>query len=100
MLTKFVKLSVGKYVVSSNWRNSSKDLIFPLAVALSGLHPITKIWVDYEPQPKNKFVIKVNDVDIHSFVREEIDFDPTKTETLKVNLTITNKVEFINIKEI
>ena len=56
--------------------------MFPLALALRGLAPLIKVWVDYEPHPKNRFVIKVNEEDIHSLVREEVDYDPTKTEAL------------------
>lgn len=40
------------------------------------------MWVDYEPQPKNIFVFKVNDEDIYSLAKEEIDFDPSKTTSL------------------
>ena len=49
------------------------------------------MWVDYEPWPKNIFVFKVNDADIYSLVKEEVDYDPTKTESLKVNLSINNR---------
>ena len=58
--------------------------MFPLAIALNGLHPLTKVWVDYEPQPKNTFTFRVNDEDIYSLIKEEIDYDPTKTEELNV----------------
>ena len=79
MLTKFGKLSVGKHVVSAKQRSAGEP-IFPLAIALSGLHPLTKVWVDYEPLPKNSFKIRINDADFYSLVKEEADFDPTKTE--------------------
>ena len=78
MLTKFGKLSVGKHVISAKQRHS-KDPLFPLAVALSDLHPLSKVSVDYLPYPKNTFVIKVNGVDIYNLPKEEIDYDPTKT---------------------
>ena len=52
--TKFGKLAVGKHVVTAKQRHAG-DHIFPLAVALSGLFPLTKVWVDYLPQPKNIF---------------------------------------------
>ena len=90
LLTKFGKLSVGKHVVSAKQR-SPREPNFPLAIALSGLHPLTKLWVDYEPLPKNSFVIRVNDADLYSLVKEEADFDPTKTEPLKVFLNINEK---------
>ena len=76
MLTKFGKLSVGKHVVSAKQRSTGEP-IFPLTIALSGLHPLTKVWVDYEPMPKNTFTIRVNDADIYTLVKEEADFDPT-----------------------
>ena len=90
MMTKFGKLQVGKHVITAKQRNPG-DLIFPLAIALSSLHPLTKVWVDYEPQPKNRFVIKVNDADIYNLVKEEVDFDPSRTETLNVHLKINKK---------
>ena len=89
-LTKFGKLSVGKHVVSAKQRTPGEP-IFPLAIALSGLHPLTKVWVDYEPLPKNSFVIRVNDAEFYSLVKEEADFDPTKTEKLLVGLNINDQ---------
>ena len=47
--TKFGKLAVGKNVVTAKQKNSSGDPLFPLAIALNDLYPITKVWVDYEP---------------------------------------------------
>ena len=90
--TKFAKLAVGKHVVSAKQRHNNKDPLFPLAVALSGLPPLTKVWVNYEPQPKNTFEIKVNDAEIYSLVKEEVDYDPTKTEELFVELKVNMKV--------
>ena len=52
--TKFGKLAVGKHVVTSKQRNTG-DLLFPLIVAVNGLSPLTKVWVDYLPHPKNTF---------------------------------------------
>ena len=94
MLTKFGKLAVGKHVVSVKQRSSGEP-IFPLTIALSGLHPLTKVWVDYEPQPKDTFVIKVNDADIYSLVKEEIDYDPTKTETLEAGLGLNDNGDLV-----
>ena len=74
-----------------NQRNSPGDPLFPLAIALSGLSPLTKVWVDYQPHPKNNFVIMVNDADIYCLVKEEVDYDPTRTEALKVDLSINDK---------
>ena len=48
------------------------------------MHPLAKVWVEYLPQPKNTFVIKVNDADVYILPKEEVDFDPTKTKTLFV----------------
>ena len=49
--TKFAKLTVGKHVVSAKQRQNSKDSFFPLTMALSGINPITKVSVDYKPNP-------------------------------------------------
>ena len=89
MMTKFGKLSVGKHVVSVKQRSPGEP-IFPLAIALSGLYPLTKVWVDYEPLPKNSFTIRVNDADFYNLVKEEADFDPTKTEPISVYLIIND----------
>ena len=51
--------------------------------------------VDYFPQPKNIFIIKVNDDDIYSLTKEDIDYDPTKTETLYVSSLKVNDKETI-----
>ena len=51
--TKFAKLVVGKHVVNAKQRHSSKDPLLPLSLAINGLAPLTKVWVDFEPQPKN-----------------------------------------------
>ena len=80
---------MGKHVVVARQRNS-QDQLFPLAIALSGLHPLTKVWVDYLPQPKNTFIFRVNGEDMYSLVKEEVDFDPTKTETLSVSLKVND----------
>ena len=98
MLTKFGKLAVGKHVVSVKQRNPG-DSIFPLAIALSGLHPLTKVWVDYEPLPKNNFVIKINDADFFALVKEEVDYDPSQTETLNVELNINDKKDKYGAEE-
>ena len=84
-ITKFAKLAVGKNVVTAK-QTHSKDLIFPLAVALIGLSPLTKVWVNYLPSPKNTFDIRVNGEDIYNLIMEEIDFDPMSIEILWVNL--------------
>ena len=89
MHTKFAKLQVGKHVVSAKLRHS-QDPVFPLAIALINLSPLTKVWVDYLPMPKNTFIFRVNDDDIYSLVKEEADYDPTKTETLSVNLNVND----------
>ena len=88
-LTKFAKLAVGKHVVSAKQRHSGYQL-FPLTVAINGLHPLSKVWVDYLPFPKNIFIFRVNDLDIYSFTKEEVDYDPSKTEPLYVLLNIND----------
>ena len=52
--------------------------------------------MSYEPQPKNIFTFRVNDEDLYSLTKEEVDFDPSKTELLKVDLKV-NEVEAISI---
>ena len=84
--SKFAKLAVGKHVVTAKQRNSSGGWGFPLTIALNGLDPLTKVWVDYEPLPKNIFVFRINGEDIYSLVKEEVDYDPSKTETMYVEL--------------
>ena len=90
MHTKFAKLSVGKNVVKARQQHSSQDPLFPLVIALSGLYPISKVWVNYEAWPKNTFVFRVNDADVYSLVKEEVDYDPSKTETLTVALKVND----------
>ena len=89
-LTKFAKLAVGKHVVTAKQRHTG-DQLFPLIVALSGLYPLSKVEVDYEPLPKNIFKFSVNGEDVYNLVKEEVDFDPTKTEALIVELNLNNK---------
>ena len=89
MHTKFAKLQVGKHVVSAKQRHS-QDPVFPLTIALINLSPLTKVWVDFEPLPKNTFIFRVNDNDIYSLVKEEADYDPTKTETLFIDLKVND----------
>ena len=48
------------------------------------------MWVDYEPPPKNSYKIRINDADFYSLVKEEADFDPTKTEPISVYLIIND----------
>ena len=52
--TKFAKLSVGKHVATAKQRKPG-DQLFPLTVAPGGMHPISKVSVDYLPWPKNVF---------------------------------------------
>ena len=91
-LTKFSKLSVGKHVVTAKQRHKSGESLFPLIIALSGLPPLSKVWVDYEPMPKNTFKFRVNDNDIYYLVKEEVDYDPTKTETLSLSYFKLNDI--------
>ena len=60
-LTKFSKLQVGKYVVTAKERKGSNEKMFPLIITCGDLTPLTKVVVNYEPNPKNKFVVKIND---------------------------------------
>ena len=92
--TKSSKLAVGKHVVSAKQRRCSTESLFPLTMALIGLSPLTKVWVNYD-LPKNSFTIKVNDLNIHSLVKEEIDYDPTQTKTLNIKSLKVNEKEII-----
>ena len=49
------------------------------------------------PQPKNTFIIKVNDVDYYSLIKEEVDYDPSKIETLKVSSLYINDKQTISL---
>ena len=80
-------------MVSAKQTNSSGNQLFPLSIALNGLYPLQKVQVDYKPQPKNTFVIRVNDAEYHNLVKEEVDYDPTKTEELNVKLNINDKTD-------
>ena len=94
--TKFAKLSVGKHVVTAKQRQGSKDPLLPLIISVNGMHPVSKVEVSYEPHPKNKFTFRVNDEDLYSLTKEEVDFDPSKTETLNVDLKV-NENEVISV---
>ena len=81
-------------MVTTKQRNNSGDWGFPLTIALNGLDPLTKVRVDYVPLPKNIFIFRINGEDIYSLVKEEVDYDPTKTESLKVDLKINDQTEW------
>ena len=51
--------------------------------------------MSYEPKPKNIFVFRVNGEDLYSLTKEEVDFDPSKIESLKVTLKV-NDIEAIS----
>ena len=93
-LTKFAKLQVGKHVVNTKQRSNHGNPLFPLTLALSGLNPLSKVWVEYLPLPNNTFVIKVNDADVYILPKEEVDFDTSKTEQLSVWLDVNDKTAF------
>ena len=68
---------MGKHVVTAKQSKKGGDPLFPLTIALRDLDPLRKVFVDYDPQQKNMFFIKINDADIHSLPKEEVDYDPT-----------------------
>ena len=95
-LTKFSKLQVGKNIVTAKQRHGSQNPLFPQSIALSNLAPLQKVWADYLPLPKNEFLIKVNDFDYYTLVREEIDFDPTQIELFKCEKLVLNDLEALS----
>ena len=70
---------MGKSIVTAKQRQGSQNPLFPHSIAVNGLAPLQKVWVDYEPLPKNTFTFRVNDADIYNLVKEEVDYDPSKT---------------------
>ena len=53
------------------------------------------MWIDFKYQPKSTFVIRINDADIYSLTKEEVDYDPSKTENLGVSsFKVNEKVIF------
>ena len=76
-MSKFAKLQVGKQIVTAKQRKGAQNPLFPLSIAVSGLEPLTKVWVDYQPPPLNYFILRVNGKDYFSLVKEELGVDPT-----------------------
>ena len=68
---------MGKHVITAKQRHS-KDPLFPLIIALSGLPPLAKVSVNYLPHPRNTFAIEVNGSDVYNLIKEEPDYDPSK----------------------
>ena len=66
---------MGKQIVTASLKKGSQNVLFPQMIAVSGLAPLKKVWADYLPPPKNQFVLKVNDNDYYTLVKEEIDVD-------------------------
>ena len=61
-----------------------------MTIAPENLAPIENIEATYEPEPKNCFSVKVNGRDIFNLPREEVDFDPSRTENLEVQLKVND----------
>lgn len=74
-------------------RKGSKNPLFPLTIAIVGLAPLKKVWVNYLPLPDNKFIIQVNGYDYYTLVKEDIDFEPSKVEVFKCKSLLLNDVE-------
>ena len=49
------------------------------------------MWVDFAPHPKNQFIVKVNGQPYHSLPREELNYNPSLTETFSAILKINNE---------
>ena len=74
-LTKFAKLQVGKQIVTNKQLKGSQEPLYPQTIAVNGHAPLTKVWVDYQPLPNNKFILKVNDEDYYLLVKEDLDLE-------------------------
>ena len=68
---------MGKQIVTTKQSKGSQNQLFPQSIAVTGLAPLHKVWVDYEPPPKNRFDVRVNGQSFYSLALEEIDFDPS-----------------------
>ena len=84
---------MGKTISTAKQKQGSQNPLFPLVIAVSDLPPVKKVWVDYLPPPKNEFILKVNDFDYYTLVKEEIDFDPSQIESFKCLSLKLNEVE-------
>ena len=62
-LTNYAKLQVGNHIVTTKRAEGSENPLFPLMIDLEddSLAPLRKVWVDYEPESENQFVVKIND---------------------------------------
>ena len=58
---------------------------------MSGLGSLQKVWADYLPPPKNQFLVKVNDFDYYTLIKEELDYNPTKFESFSCYLTLNGE---------
>ena len=92
-MSKFAKLQVDKQIVTAKQRQGSKTPLFPQSIAVNGLAPLSKVWADYLPPPKNQFILKVNDFDYYTLVKEELDLDLIQVEVFKCKSLQVNKVE-------
>ena len=45
------------------------------------------------PPPKNQFVLKVNDCDYYTLIKEEVDYDPSQFESFGCVKLVLNEVE-------
>ena len=63
--------------------------MFPLEVEINDTTALKKVWVNYLSQ-FNVFHIKVNDIDFYKLVKEEVDYDPTRTELLSVKFEVND----------
>ena len=75
--TNFAKLQVGKQIITARQKQGSQKSFFPQSIAVVGLAPLEKVWVDYLPQPQNEFIIKINGNDYYILPKEDLDFDPS-----------------------
>ena len=83
-------------ISTAKQKQGSQNPLFPQVIAISDLAPVKKVWADYLPPPKNEFILKVNDFDYYTLVKEEIDFDPTQIELFKCEKLVLNEVEALS----
>ena len=66
--------------MTAKQRKGASISLFPQTIAVSGLGPLTKVFADYQPPPKNKFLVKINDYDYYTLAKEDVDVNLNTVE--------------------